>query len=376
MNKLAPTNQSQEEIEKKVTENLEKQKELRQEIVNAVADLISQIGQQLGLDEKSMALLNAGLDAFTRLASGDLIGAAVSMLSGIIAQIPTAASRFEAQIEHINQLLEEQARLIDLSERKGDQEKARKGELEYLRQKEKLDRAEYERLQRSANKHLDLLGWRQKKADEAYQTWQDTIDLIEDSNQALTDFYTATTEYGIADAIAQGFQDGKTSAADFAETFNDLMRNAINSALEEMSKPEIAAWYKKFADDLASGGELTDEERADLKKDWDEIIAVNKKRREEVYRTAGMDPASGRASQDINSLSGAIKGVTEETASILAGQINAIRIGQATANSTVYNSFQQLLIIAANTDYCKHLASIDNKLDALKDNSFRAQGVI
>jgi hypothetical protein len=360
---------NQKELSEAEQKALEEQLRLRNEIVQAAASLINKIGQQIGLDEKSMSLLNAGLDAFTRLASGDLIGAAVSMLSGIIAQIPSAASKFAAQIEHINQLLKEQERLITLSERKGEQEKNRKDELEYLRQKEKLDRAEYERLQRSANKHLDLLGWRQKKADEAYQTWQDTIDLIEDSNQALTDFYTTTTEYGIADAIAQGFQDGKTSAADFAETFNDLMRNAINSALEEMSKPEIAAWYQKFADDMASGGELTDAEREDLKKDWDKIIADNKRRREEAYRIAGMDPTGG----DTNSLTGAIKGITEEQASLLAGQTNAIRIAQATANNTLQSSLTQLMIISDNTSYLK---SIDKKLDALKDNSLRATGVI
>jgi len=363
------------EYDKASEDSLKRQLKLRDEIVKAAADLINQIGQQIGLDEKSMALLNAGLDAFKALATKGAAGipeAAMAMLLGIIKQIPSEASRFEAQIEHINQLLVEQQRLIDQSEQKGGQEQLRKDALDTLNQKAAAEKAEYERLQRSADKHLDLLGWRQKKADEAYKTWQDTTNLIEDSNQALTDFYTNTTSLAVADAIAQGFQDGKTSAADFADTFNGFMMQAINSALEEMSKPAVAAWYKKLSNDMASGGGLSEAEVADLKNDWDKIVADNKATRDAAYKVAGIDPTGG-ASSSANSMTGAIKGITEETASVLAGQVNNIRISQALSAGIMRQQLMHLAKIETNT---AHLISIDNKLGALgKTNSLRSQGL-
>jgi len=49
-----------------------RQLELKIQIAYAAADLVYQIGEQIGLDEKSMSLLNAGLNAFTALATGDI----------------------------------------------------------------------------------------------------------------------------------------------------------------------------------------------------------------------------------------------------------------------------------------------------------------
>jgi hypothetical protein len=365
----------QKELSEDEQKALDKQLKLRQEIVNAVADLINQIGQQIGLDEKSMALLNAGLNAFTALASGDIVGAALAMLSGIIAQIPSAASRFEAQIEHINQLLKELERLIELSEQKGGQAPARKGELKYLQDKEAAEKKEYERLQEQARIHLDLLGWRQDKADEAYATWQATTDEIEDSNAALTEFYTDTTALAIADAISQGFQDGKTSAADFADTFNGFMISAINSALEEMSKPEIAAWYKQFAIDMESGGGLTPEEIAALKIDWDKIIAEGKANRDAVEGVTGINLNTGDTAKQ--GLSGIVRQITEETGSELAGlfrrfaddERKLVDYGKLGVNHLIgieantYGSWQEL--IKANVK----LDTVNVKLDTVVTNT-------
>ena len=222
-------------------ESLKKQLELRNKLVQAAAELTNQIGQQLGLDEKSMGFLNKGIDAAAQLAEGNVIGSATSLLSAILTVIPTETERFKKQIDAINVSLEQQARLIEQSKQSGGQEAARKDELNFLNQKAAAEKAEYEKLQKSADKHLDLLGWRQDKADAAYATWQATTVQIEDANAALTEFYTDTTALAVADAISQGFQEGKTSAADFADVFNEFLVSAINSALEEMSKPEISA---------------------------------------------------------------------------------------------------------------------------------------
>lgn len=302
--------------DKDAEESLKKQLELRNEIVRAAADLVNQIGQQIGLDEKSMSLLNAGLDAFTQLATGDIVGAATSMISGIISQIPSAASRFEAQIGHINQLLEEQARLIELSERKGNQEQDRKDELEILKGKEAAAKKEFERLQFQANSHWDILGWRQDKADKAKQSWEEIKVAIEDANQVLTDFMVGgVTENTIADVIAQGFQEGKTSVDDFADYMNQVLVDAVlNIFKAEILGPamtEVTNYIKTALEDKI----LTSEEKQSIDQKVKTIADANKELFDNL--TQGLNLGGTAAN---TGMSGQIaRNITEDTASELTG---------------------------------------------------------
>jgi len=74
-------------------------------------------------------------------------------------------------------------------------------------------------------------------------------------------------------------------------------------------------------------------------------------------------------------LSGAIKGITEEIAGVLAGQVNAMRIQKVEQTETLRQQLAALHTIAANTGYNKHLASIDRKLDVLQADPLRASGL-
>lgn len=79
-----------------------------------------------------------------------------------------------------------------------------------------------------------------------------------------------------------------------------------------------------------------------------------------------------------DSLTGAVKGVSEETASILAGQVNAIRINQLEATSILRQSLQTLNTIASNTAYNRYLLNILSEIKLLKstsDSSLRSQGL-
>ncbi len=103
-----------------------------------------------------------------------------------------------------------------------------------------------------------------------------------------------------------------------------------------------------------------------------------------------------------SSLSGAVKGVSEETASLVAGQMNAIRINQMAStdmlrqlligNETDYEGNEivaqamlrqqifHLANIERNTSYNVHLLDIRNDIRDIKNgsggNSLRSQGTL
>ena len=79
------------------------------------------------------------------------------------------------------------------------------------------------------------------------------------------------------------------------------------------------------------------------------------------------------------SLTGAVKGVSEETANILAGQMNAIRINQLDMSAIMRQQLQQLNQIAVNTAYNKYLSRIERIITILEQNqsgnTLRSQGL-
>ena len=79
-----------------------------------------------------------------------------------------------------------------------------------------------------------------------------------------------------------------------------------------------------------------------------------------------------------DTLTGAVKGVSEETASLVAGQMNAIRINQLETTSILRQQLQTLNTIAANTAYNRYLARIERIITILENNSgdsLRSQGL-
>ena len=75
-------------------------------------------------------------------------------------------------------------------------------------------------------------------------------------------------------------------------------------------------------------------------------------------------------------LSAAIKGVSEQTASLVAGQMNAIRTNQIKSMETLSDSLSALVAIESNTRYNRYLESIDRRLGTLLSNgSLRAAGL-
>lgn len=91
-------------------------------------------------------------------------------------------------------------------------------------------------------------------------------------------------------------------------------------------------------------------------------------------------PLDFEATNEANSLSGAIKGVSEETAGLIAGQMNAIRINQAHALALMDEQLTYQMEIAANTRYNRKLdllVDIKNILQSGKSsasNTIRANG--
>ncbi|MEY1640496.1 tape measure protein [Tenuifilum osseticum] len=171
-----------------------------------------------------------------------------------------------------------------------------------------------------------IIGGDTKALEEQLAQYEELLRQAEALAAKQAEILTGNTYEGVVDALAAAFDDGVYSAEEFAKTFEDIMKQAVINALKiQYLKGPLDAWYKEFAK-LSEGG-LTADEVARLREAYLTIAGSAAKAFEELKSITGIN--FGELADDANSLSGAIKGMSEETASILAGQFNALRINSA-----------------------------------------------
>ena len=188
----------------------------------------------------------------------------------------------------------------------------------------------------------------------------------------------------LADSLTEAFKAGEDAANAFEQTVNEVLQNAIvnqlkKKFLENQLQSALDSLYTDMGywsgDNFIFDG-LTEQEIADFKAKV-QAAANNYNQALDVYKDLFKDLKIEDDSED--SLTGAVKGVTEETADIIAGQMNAIRINQMEATQVLRQSLQALNTIANNTAYNRYLAGIERIITILERNStgdsLRAQGL-
>lgn len=224
-----------------------------------------------------------------------------------------------------------------------------------------------------------------------YITDEGTKRMVQNAKAAAEEYAQAMEEMkGIIKSVAgdlgtslestlvNAFKNGSDAAMDFKDVVNDVLQSLF---MKEIITPYFQSYFDKLQSEMQSsmdGGDgswMDDIMRfsenvgpafggaIDLMKDFDKAM-----------QEAGFKGfASGAADA---SLSGAIKGVSEETASILAGQMNAIRINQAESLRLMNESARYWAEIAANTSYNKYLEGIHSDIKAMRSagSDLKAKG--
>ena len=166
------------------------------------------------------------------------------------------------------------------------------------------------------------------------QTARDTLAEFGDEYQELL---TRATSESITEGIVQGFKDGKSALEIFGENFQGIMRDALFNAFQNKILSQLV---NKFYDEFALRAEdgLTEAEIGELRT----LFAILSRSAQESYdemaalaESTGIDLTGG--DRERTGLTGAIAGITEDTAGLLAGQFNAMRISMVeVANNTSY----------------------------------------
>ena len=347
------------------------------------------------MDEETKAIMSdidGILEGASQLSSGISSGDPLSIVQGSIGLLSSAVDLFNSRNrraekaikkhqEQINKLTREYSQLewqIDKAlgtEVYANQTAAIKNMEEQQEHLRAMIDAEYSKKNTDKDKIADY----EEQIAELDRQIQDMYDDIAEDivGTSAQDFASS-----LGDSLVDAFAEGEDAAKAFEETVNDVLKNAIvnqlkKKFLETQLQGALDNLYNNMGywngDDFIFDG-LSDAEIADFKEKV-QAAANNYNEALSVYSDILKDVTTDDSD---DSLTGAVKGVSEETASILAGQMNAIRINQLEATETLRQSLQALNTIAANTQYNRYLARIERIITILEGNSgdtLRAQGL-
>ena len=182
---------------------------------------------------------------------------------------------------------------------------------------------------------------------------------IKDTKAKFNESLVGVSFDTMRDDFRSSLEDMELDAKKISQNIQEYMRKAlINDMFKKSYQGELQKYYDAFAQamraDSDGGAAITDEEKK----------ALNKLRESVVTGAVAAAEAINKQFEGIGddadkSLTGAVKGVTEETASIVAGQLNAMRINQGEANNLLQQQLTTLSQIAANTIYNRHLEKLE-----------------
>jgi hypothetical protein len=373
-------------VDDEMADIAEEELKIRLQISDAINQTVSALQSSGLVSDQTADMMKDIAKGFEQMLTGNFIGLAATTISqmiiafsGFLDGSETKAEQLNRQIEEMNDLLEYQERLIDRASRLGGESDVRRETIDILtKQYEDLNsqlekyQAVYDKL---AGKAI-VWAWQgdpgeaKKMIEELTPKVEEARQALEDAKEALNDLLSGgVTQNTIADSIAEGFRSGKASVRDFADYMNNILLDAVTKAFStRILGQQITSLTELIGTSIESGGALTDEEIAKIRSDYLSIVESSRETWERL--TQGLNIGDTDAT-----LKGAIKGITEETAGVLAGQMNAMRINQVEGVLIMRQQLASLSEIASNTRYNKYLQSIDSRLAALSIDNLRAQGL-
>lgn len=361
---------------------------------NAVTAGLQKMG--VSMDEETQAILSdlgGIMDGASQVAEGIATGNPLSVIQGSIGLLSSAFDLFNSRDRKAEKQIKKHQEAINKLQNAYKQlewqiDKALGGEV-YKNQRAAIKNMQEQQAHLKASweaeiskKHTD---W--ERVDDFKEQYAELSRQIEDMIDEISNDLLQTNAKDFAnelgDALVEAFGKGEDAAKAMETTVNSVLKNLVlnqlkknfletqlQGALDQLEK-DMGYWS---GDNFIFDG-LSDEEIARFKASVGAATAnFNNAMQlyEDLFKEMGLDDTD-------ESLTGAVKGVSEETANILAGQMNSIRINQLDMAAIMRQQLQQLNQIAVNTGYNKYLSRIERIITILEQNqsgnTLRSQGL-
>lgn len=362
---------------------------------DAVTGALSNMG--LAGDEVTQQLLGdigEMIGSAGQLATGIATGNPLGIIQGSIGLISSAFEVFNFRDRRAERAIKKHAAAVEELERvyKALEHAADKalGESVYDNQKAIINNM------REQQAHLRAM-WQEEegkkktdsdKVNQYKEQYEELGRQIEDTIAEITESVTQTSAKDLAtqlsDAIAEAYADGFNSdnvKNAIEKVTNQVLGNAVKNALkkqflEQQLQSAVKQLQRDMGFDEEGGGSfdgLTPEEQQRFK---DRVNSIAQGYAEALKLYEDLFKDLDDTGDPTTSLSGAIKGASQESIDLLAGQTNAVRVNQVQQIEIL----RQQLIHLANIDgklsvSNRHLEQIEKNTSGSASDPLRAQGI-
>lgn len=202
--------------------------------------------------------------------------------------------------------------------------------------------------------------------DELLDAYIERAGKIDELTSALNEKLTGYSWDAFKGSYVDTLKDLTSTNKDFANNLEDMLTNAIlNSLVNDVYKNRIKKLYKMIADAAgvdSEGGSTMTKEEVDAIRAYNEQLVSDMRRDRDALISAGVIKNTGDGSRS-QTLSAGIKGVSEQTADLLAGYVNAIRADVSVNRAMIAQYFP--MYYQALTSGNESLRGIENHTAAI-----------
>lgn len=362
--------------EQEIQEKFGTREEIQQQLVDGAYQYSQELVRQLGLSEQQTNQLSSMVDLMVNLGTGNYISAAFNGL-GIVTSLFNQKTEDQSikALERMNNLLEKQSAILanlsgtnyfqlakkqydDLGKQIDDYTKKLRNSQIVIKGGLPAYLKDYstEDFIKKYTSGILLLNQAQSEWIEAIiKARKEQAELLQETFRESLGFDATDISDSIFDGIEEGLKLGENSLGGFAESFGDFMEKALMQSIIDGMNVKLTEGfltkYKEFTSEEigtrkgaeTGGKELTLEEIAELERLYAEAIAEGT---EAVKVVKGFSEKYKTNETSKSSLVGAIAGASEETMSMVAGQLMAIRVDIKTQLDTGLNHTE--LMMTAN----------------------------
>lgn len=361
---------------------------------NAVTNGLQKMG--VSMDEETQAILGdigGIMDGASQVAQGIATGNPLSVIQGSIGLLSSAFDLFNSRDRKAEKQIKKHQKAIKQLENAykqlewqigkalgGEVYKNQQAAIRNMKEQQEHLKASWEAEESKKKTDHDRVNDFKEQYAELGRQIEDMIDEI--SNDLLQ---TTAKDFAndLGDALVEAFSKGEDAAKAMETTVNSVLKNlVVNQLKKKFLENQLQGALDKLEKDMGywNGDDFVFDglTQAEIDRFKSAVGAASSnfnqalKQYEEIFKDMGLDDTD-------ESLTGAAKGISEESANILAGQMNAIRINQLDTNEVLRQSLQALNTIAINTTYNKYLSRIERIITIMESNqggnALRSQGL-
>lgn len=368
------------------------------DLINGTFNAVTNGLQKMGVstDEETQAILGdigGIMDGASQVAQGIATGNPLSVIQGSIGLLSSAFDLFNSRDRKAEKQIKKHQKAIKQLENAykqlewqigkalgGEVYKNQQAAIRNMKEQQEHLKASWEAEESKKKTDHDRVNDFKEQYAELGRQIEDMIDEI--SNDLLQ---TTAKDFAndLGDALVEAFSKGEDAAKAMETTVNSVLKNlVVNQLKKKFLENQLQGALDKLEKDMGywNGDDFVFDglTQAEIDRFKSAVGAASSnfnqalKQYEEIFKDMGLDDTD-------ESLTGAAKGISEESANILAGQMNAIRINQIDANEVLRQSLQALNTIAINTSYNKYLSRIERIITILESNqggnALRSQGL-